>query len=183
MGTPWQADENDTSNVQPSLVEHCAPMSAETEATIELAHKSLITDWPMLRQWLQNNRLLIRQQQEIEERAWIWHNRGKQKCAEYLLGQQSLTDVDQFLQTNVPQLSTLAQRFVQVSQRTVTYQRWKNWGIAVLLPLSLIVGVTVSLVRHQVTAPRKIENTPSKIQSDSPSGALIHEKLAPGDEP
>ncbi len=132
-----------------------------SEDTVELAHQSLISDWSLLRQWLQANRKTLRHQRDIEARAWIWHQRGETQCSDYLLGQQYLKDVSQFLTHDSQKLSILAQRFMRLSQRTVTYQRWRARGIAVLFPLAIITGMTLSLVRQQLTPTWRVNMVPT----------------------
>lgn len=161
--TPWETQEHPTADVQRWLIDHWPPTAAgpmaASKTTIELAHKSLISDWVLLRQWLQashSSRTILRQRRDIEERAWIWHHRGEPKGPEYLLGQRYLKDVGQFLGVHRQDLSTLAQRFVQMSRRTATCQQWRTRGIAVLLPVAMMAGMTVSLVRHQLTTPWRI---------------------------
>ncbi len=153
--TAWNTSAHATAEVKRWLVSHW-PTTAEISATrpeetIQLAHKSLVSDWPLLRQWLQTSRAALRQQRDIEERAWIWHHRGESQCPDYLLGQQYLQDVNQFLVANSQELSTMAQRFVQLSRHAVICRRWRARGIAVMLPLALMMGMTASLVRQQLT--------------------------------
>jgi hypothetical protein len=156
--TEWETRAHETSDVKRWLVANCTPTEA-TETTIELAHKSLVTDWLLLRQWLQDNRPVLKQCRDIEERAWIWHQRSEQKCSEYLLGQQYLKNTNPFLKTHRTELSTLGQKFIQVSQNNANYQRWQTRGIAVLLPISVMAGMTLSLVRHQLPWP--VKNAPA----------------------
>ncbi|MEL7507971.1 MAG: caspase family protein [Cyanobacteria bacterium J06554_1] len=151
--TVWKTQGHETAEIQHWFVVHSPAGKERSEDTVALAHKSLVSDWPLLRQWLENCRSPLRQRRDLEERAWIWHERGELKCSEYLLGQEYLKDIDRFLKANLQDLSTLAQRFVDISQHTVIYQRWQTRGIAVLLPLAMMAGMTVSLVRHQLPWP------------------------------
>ena len=151
--TVWKTQGHETEESQHWLVIRSPAVTERSEDTIALAHKSLVSDWPLLRQWLETHRSPLRQRRDLEERAWIWHKRGELKCSEYLLGQEYLKDVDHFLKAHLQDLSTLAQKFVKISQHTVIYQRWQTRGIAVLLPLAMMAGMTVSLVRHQLTWP------------------------------
>ncbi|ESA37531.1 peptidase c14 caspase catalytic subunit p20 [Leptolyngbya sp. Heron Island J] len=134
--------------LQPSNRTVATNVEIPEETTIQLAHKSLVSDWSLLRQWLHSNRTTLRQRRDIEDRAWIWHHRGQLKCPDYLLGQRYLQDVSQFLMAHSQDLSDLAQRFVQISRRTVICQRWRTRGIAVMLPLTIMTGMTASLVRQ-----------------------------------
>ncbi|MEM9482703.1 MAG: caspase family protein [Cyanobacteria bacterium P01_F01_bin.116] len=156
IGTEWETRAHETSEIKRWLVTNWTP-TATSDATIELAHKTLITDWLLLRQWLQEKRPVVKQSRDIEERAWIWHHRGEPKCSEYLLSQQYLKNTTHFLKTHSTEFSTLAQKFIKASQQTARYQRWQTRGIAVLLPISVMAGITLSLVRHQLPWP--VENT------------------------
>ncbi|MEA5462211.1 caspase family protein [Leptothoe sp. PORK10 BA2] len=172
VGTVWETQGQAKADVQRWLVAQ-SPTSAtkstvKSEETITLAHKSLVSDWHLLRQWLQTSRTILRQRRDLETRAWIWYQRGELTCSEYLLGQQYMKDAEQFLETHLEDLSTLAQRFVQVSQRISTYRRWQTRGVAVLLPLAVMAGMTVSLVRHQLAASWRIRKTPSTTAQLSP---------------
>lgn len=165
--TAWETQGQDKTDVQRWLVANLPTTTAPTEDIIELAHKSLVSDWALLRKWLESSRPTLRQQRDLEERARVWHDHGESKCTEYLLSQQYLKDIRQFLKTNIQDLSSLACRFVDVSQRTVTYQRWQTRGIAVLLPFAMMAGMTVSLVRHQFIARAHLDNLHSSQLSSS----------------
>ena len=144
------------------------------EDTIELAHKSLILEWPLLRQWLQTKRSYLKHQRDIEQRAWVWHQHGESEGADYLLRHQYLDDIRPFLLEHSRELSSLAQNFIRLSQRTVTYQRWRTRGVAVLLPFAVMAGMTVSLVRHQLPWSKNatLMTKPSSISVHMP--AQIH---------
>lgn len=55
----------------------------EHTATIDVAHEALIRNWPQLRQWLDENRSLLRQQRKIELAAEEWNS--QQRKSGYLL--------------------------------------------------------------------------------------------------
>ena len=161
-------------------------MDAGSEETIELAHKSLVLDWSLLRQWLQTQRSSLRQQRDIEQRAWIWHQQGESKNSDYLLKQQYLNDIRPFLLQHSQDLSYLAQRFIDLSGRVVTYQRWRTRGVAVLLPFAVMAGMTVSLVHNQFNhwstgrAPI-IKRLAPKQPSQEPTSMLWVEPLLPAE--
>ncbi|MBE9070592.1 caspase family protein [Leptolyngbya cf. ectocarpi LEGE 11479] len=185
--TTWTTYEHEITDTKHWLVAHQTPFLGESRAseeTVELAHKSLILDWPLLRQWLQHypTRAILYQRRDLEERAWVWHHRGEPRCSDYLLGQQYLKDIGQFLNTHRQELSTLAQRYVAVSQGNATYQRWQTRGVAVLLPLAVMAGMTVSLVRHQLRIPWRIQpisNTEVSETTPSKTTAVIPTQLIP----
>lgn len=144
----WETHDSETAVVKRWLVAHWPTTTPTAADTIELAHHSLVSDWSLLRQWLQNSRMALRQQRDIEERAWVWHRHGESNYPDYLLGHQYLRYSREFLRENVSELSDLAQRFVGTSQRVNTFQLWKSRGVAVLLPLAMMAGMTVSLARQ-----------------------------------
>ena len=170
--TAWETQEHETADIKRWLVTNPPITIPASEDTIELAHKSLVSDWSLLRQWLQNSRAILRQQRELEARARIWHERGQPTHAEYLLGQQILKDVQQFLKTHGQDISSIAQKFLDVSQHTARYQRWKTRGIAVLLPLAMMAGMTVSLVRRQLVLRIGPTNSPPVMPTLFPTSAL-----------
>ncbi|MEM6254522.1 MAG: caspase family protein [Cyanobacteria bacterium P01_D01_bin.156] len=161
----WETRASETAEVKRWLVAKWPVAQTTSDETIELAHNSLISDWSLLRQWLQANRFMIRQRRDIEERAWLWHSRGEPKCSDYLLGHLYLKNSHGFLKSHLSDLSELGQRFVYASRRTNTFQLWKARSVAVLLPLAMIAGMTVSLARH----PR--QSTPK--ESRSSLGTLL----------
>ncbi|MEM9809210.1 MAG: caspase family protein [Cyanobacteria bacterium P01_D01_bin.56] len=144
----WETRDSDTATVKRWLVAHWPTTIHTADDTIELAHHSLVSDWPLLRQWLQNSRMVLRQQRDIEERAWVWHSHGESNCPDYLLGHQYLKNSREFLREHLSELSDLARRFVGISQRVNTFQLWKSRGVAVLLPLAMMAGMTVSLAQQ-----------------------------------
>ncbi|MEO0349647.1 MAG: caspase family protein [Cyanobacteria bacterium P01_A01_bin.15] len=149
---------------------------ADPQNTIELAHKSLVSDWPLMHQWLQTNLSALRQQRDIEERAWVWHQRGELNCTDYLMGQQYIKDFSQFLRAHSQDLSTMAQRFVELSRRQATYQRWQTRGIAVLFPLAMMTGMTVSLVHHQLAINWRADVTLTRTALLSSQNSLSSEE-------
>ncbi|NEZ58904.1 caspase family protein [Adonisia turfae] len=177
----WQANHH-SNRSDMSIIAHWCEQGITSDERIELAHKSLVSDWHLLRQWLQADRPALRQQRDLETRAWIWHSRGELKCSDYLLGQKYLNDISQFLLVHGQELSTLAQKFIQLSKRTAIYQQWRNRSVAVLLPLAVMAGMTASLVRHQLTMTWQSRTapgimTPLSTQQWSRAGNTISPQL------
>ncbi|MEO0869414.1 MAG: hypothetical protein AAFY17_13420, partial [Cyanobacteria bacterium J06642_11] len=147
----WETQASETAEVKRWLIAHWPPMPSSDE-TIEFSHNSLIADWPLMRQWLQERRRLLRQTRDIEERAWIWRDRAQPNSSDYLLSRQYLKTSHEFLEQHLSELSTLAQTFVMASRRVNRLKIWKSRSLAVLLPLAMMTGMTVSLARqpHQI---------------------------------
>ncbi|MEM9266858.1 MAG: hypothetical protein AAGA46_15170, partial [Cyanobacteria bacterium P01_F01_bin.13] len=172
----WRTHSHETTDIKHWLVANLPTTPGTLAENIELAHKSLVSDWTFLRQWLQTSRPFLRQRRDLEDRAWIWHQRGEPQSSDYLLGQQYLKDVSRFLQTHPKDLSALTQRFVDISQRTVTQQRWQSRGVAVLLPIAVMTGMTVSLVRNQLAIFWRVKPEQS---AQLQSGATVSTALSP----
>jgi len=88
-------------------------------AVVDIAHEALIRHWSLLRQWLNENRDAIRIERKIEAAAEEWLCKGKPEEMAYLLQGPKLTEAENFLQdyADTVLFSTLAQEFIQVSQR------------------------------------------------------------------
>ena len=87
-------------------------------AVVDVAHEALIRHWPTLRQWVEENRDLLRRKRAIEAAAQDWKNQGGLEELAYLLQGSKLTDAEDFLllyEDRIP-LSRLAQEFIFVSQ-------------------------------------------------------------------
>ncbi|MDB9527837.1 pentapeptide repeat-containing protein, partial [Oscillatoria sp. CS-180] len=65
-------------------------------ATLDVAHEALIRTWPKLRQWLDENRDLLRQQRKIEQAAAEWSQQPKEQQPRYLLEGRQLSDARRF---------------------------------------------------------------------------------------
>ena len=116
--------------------------SKEGETTIaEVTHEALFDHWGILRQWIEQNRDLLRQQRKIEASAEDWRIKGKSKG--YLLQGRQLTDAKIFQQEHgkILVLSKLAEDFIRESFR----QKWINRLKFVSLILILIVAIPIPI--------------------------------------
>ncbi len=88
-------------------------------AVVDIAHEALIRHWPLLREWVNENREAIRIERKIEEAAEEWLRNGKPEEMAYLLQGPKLTEAENFLQdyADTVLFSSLAREFIQVSQR------------------------------------------------------------------
>lgn len=88
-------------------------------AVVDIAHEALIRHWPLLREWVNENREAIRIERKIEEAAQEWLRNGKPEEMAYLLQGPKLTEAENFLQdyADTVLFSSLAREFIQVSQR------------------------------------------------------------------
>ena len=97
--------------------ERIAGEDSRPTAVVDVVHEALIQHWPLLRQWVSENRDALRIQRKIETAAQEWQGKGKPKQAAYLLQGPKLAEAENFIQsyTDTVALSSLAQEFVQRS--------------------------------------------------------------------
>lgn len=126
-------------------------------SVIDISHETLIRHWTLLRQWIEENRDLLRQERRIELAAEEWRNRGKSK--DYLLQGKPLLDAQTFQQEQGSgSLSALAEQFIQASRRRRRFNKLKFAGFAVL-PVTALVAIPLlfGLVQLQ-NQVRQLEN-------------------------
>jgi WD40 repeat protein/predicted negative regulator of RcsB-dependent stress response len=106
----------------------------ESEATltvVDVAHEALIRHWTRLRQWLNENREVIRKERKIEEAAQEWQENRRRR--DYLLQGAKLTEAENYCQdyADLGLLSRLAQDFIQQSIKQRRQNRLLRIGSAV----------------------------------------------------
>jgi energy-coupling factor transporter ATP-binding protein EcfA2 len=117
-------------------------LDGQRSGTVDVAHEALIRNWPKLRQWLDENRDLLRQQRKIELAAQEWNQHSSKIQQGYLLQGRALIDAQAFRQQHTADLplSELARDFIQASRRQQRRTRLKtaSW---LVIPAVLILGV------------------------------------------
>ena len=117
-------------------------------AIVDVAHEALIRHWRLLRQWIEQNRDLLRQQRKIEASAVAWRTQN-QKTG-YLLQGLPLAEAKQFhkkYQSNFP-LSDAAHQFIK---KSIGNQHWTRIKTAswLIIPAILIGGIIEHNLREQ----------------------------------
>ncbi|MGJ3248120.1 MAG: pentapeptide repeat-containing protein [Elainellaceae cyanobacterium] len=109
---------------------------AERMAIVDVAHEALIRHWRLLRQWIEQNRDLLRQQRRIEASAVAWREYNRAKG--YLLQGLPLVEATQFQkqQNETFPLSDPAKNFIQ---KSVQQRRWNRLKTASWLILPIII--------------------------------------------
>ena len=89
-------------------------------ATVEVVHEALIRHWPLLRQWVDNNREKLLRQRAIEVAATEWQQQQEPEELAYLLQGPKLSEAESFLTIDNQGvvLSSLARDYIIVSQAT-----------------------------------------------------------------
>ena len=103
--------------------------------TLEVVHEALIRHWARLQRWLNQDRLNLDKQRQIENAAYDWDKLGKN--TDYLLSNKRLRSAKEFQQeqqANYP-LSDLAKNFVSSSSKHQRNKQIKSLGIFLIIPL------------------------------------------------
>ncbi|WP_138502117.1 pentapeptide repeat-containing protein [Nostoc sp. PA-18-2419] len=112
-------------------------------AVVDVAHETLIRNWPLLRKWIEESRDILRQKRKIEAAAVEWRDRGKAK--DYLFQGKPLKDAKVFYQKQAEhlRLSKQAEDFIEASVRQKRNNRFKSVGFFLIIPLSLSVYLNI----------------------------------------
>jgi uncharacterized protein YjbI with pentapeptide repeats len=117
-------------------------------AIVDVAHEALIRHWRLLRQWIEHNRDLLRQQRRIETNAVIWQENQESKG--YLLQGLPLDEAIQFQQQQVERfpLSDAARTYLHRSRRQRQWNRFQtaSW---LIIPSILVVWVVEHNIRKE----------------------------------
>ncbi|MGV0023971.1 nSTAND1 domain-containing NTPase [Phormidesmis priestleyi] len=123
---------------------------------IDVAHEALIRYWSRLRQWVEENRMALKQKRTIEDAAEDWVQQGKPVELAYLLQGSKLAEAENFLQTypDTMPLSSLAEEFIQLSQteRDRLRQREqvrKRWKIAGAIAFPTLIAISTGIFGWQ----------------------------------
>ncbi|MFI6274674.1 helix-turn-helix domain-containing protein [Streptomyces sp. NPDC050988] len=122
-------------------------------ATVEIAHEALITAWPRLRRWIEEDRELLRTHRKLTEAAQAWQELGREAGSLYrgsrLAAVQDLfssperitdlTDLEHSFLT-----ASLSARDAEEHAATRTTRRLR--ALAVTLSALLVLAVTASVV-------------------------------------
>ncbi|MGR3279347.1 nSTAND1 domain-containing NTPase, partial [Acaryochloris marina NIES-2412] len=117
---------------------------------VDVAHEALIRHWKLLRQWIEQNRDLLRKQRRIEASAIAWRNQGQKSG--YLLQGLPLIDAIQFKkeQGNTFPLSDNGHTFIQKSLRQKRLNRLKTGAWLIIPALILLVVVELGIRENGV---------------------------------
>jgi WD40 repeat protein len=94
------------------------------EIVVDVIHEALIRHWERLRQWIDDNRDLLRQHRELQEQAELWFRKGR--LSDYLIQGEALSEALVFWQRNnedgLPG-SGLVKEFLEACQQEDTLRR------------------------------------------------------------
>ncbi|NEP16657.1 MAG: hypothetical protein F6J97_07085 [Leptolyngbya sp. SIO4C1] len=180
----WSTQPDQTSEVRlwlvNNLTNHTVEKASEASETIEIAHKSLIHDWQLLRQWINARRDVLRYQRHLETLAQDWQQRQRPKHPEYLLAGTRLQEALSFMVHYGKELSTSAQTFVMASRRAQRRLRLRTGALTMLVPIALIAGMAASMARHRAVTPWAANPSASTVESAvAPAARGFETRLQP----
>lgn len=119
------------------------------QETVDVAHETLIRNWVLLRQWLDENRELLRRKRRIERAALEWERVGNPISTEYLLQGSRLTDAVDLIHSFPNELSALAQEFVAVSQTEQRRTRRDSRLLQITVPSVLFAALLMTVNQYR----------------------------------
>lgn len=145
--------------------------------TIDVAHEAMIRNWPLLRQWLEESREMLRQQRRIEQAAQEWDRVGQPLKGEYLLQELRLQDARAFLNAYPHELSALAQQYVAVSQSAIQRHQRQVRQRRVAVPSALLVTLAMTLTQYRNAATTEAKKEFEVQQATSRERAAIAQTI------
>ena len=128
-----------------------SPLQAQAQEVVDVTHEALIRNWSLLKDWINENREMLRRQRRIEATAQEWDGAGQSAKGEYLLQGLRLRDAEDFIQLYPQELSALAQQYVAVSQSAIRRTRRESKQIQIAVPSILLATLAMVLSQYQGT--------------------------------
>jgi hypothetical protein len=117
----------------------------------ELCHDSLLRNWPLFDDWLQQHRPLMKCQRFLEAAAAEWQQQGQPVHPEYLLSHTRLAEALAFQKAHGDHLSVLAHRYLEVCRQQAHKLKRKRYLVRSLIPLSMAAGMVTAFGYHRIT--------------------------------
>ncbi|NJR38896.1 MAG: WD40 repeat domain-containing protein [Leptolyngbyaceae cyanobacterium CSU_1_4] len=137
---------------QPHLSNSPLPQApALVQEVVDVTHEALIRNWSLLRDWINENRDMLRRQRRIEATAQEWDAAGQSAQGEYLLQGLRLRDAEDFIQLYPQELSALAQQYVAVSQSAIRRTRRESRQVQIAVPSILLATLAMVLSQYYGT--------------------------------
>lgn len=138
------------------------------EGTVDLAHEALITAWPRLRGWIDEDRQRLRTHRKLTEAARTWEELGRDPGALYR-GARLVEAREAFEEPDdSAELSAVERDFLAASRAAGTRERRRVrtfvGAVAVLVALALVAGV-VAWQQNRAGEQRRAEAVSRRIAS------------------
>ncbi|WUH88745.1 hypothetical protein OG900_38535 [Streptomyces sp. NBC_00433] len=156
--------------------------------SVDLAHEALITSWPRLHAWIDQNRELLSQQRQLTEAAASWDQLDRDPGALYR-GSRLTRAEEAFAAEDREHLTPVERSFLTTSldtrhreQRTAVHATRRLRTLAAVLTLLLIVAVTTAALalderRSALTAEQQAQSN-ADLALDERRSALTAEQQA-----
>jgi WD40 repeat protein/energy-coupling factor transporter ATP-binding protein EcfA2 len=141
-------DDQDSSLPDSLTSSQSATSSYLCQEVVDVAHEALIRNWPLLRDWLNQNREMLRRLRRIEQASQEWDATGQPSTGEYLLHGLRLRDAEDFLQSYPQELSALAQQHIAVSHEEIRRVRRESRQLQIAVPSVLLTTLAVLLSQY-----------------------------------
>ncbi|MCY7284608.1 MAG: caspase family protein, partial [Cyanobacteria bacterium CAN_BIN43] len=125
--------------------------SSQAQEVVDVTHEALIRNWSLLKDWINENRDMLRRCRRIEATAQEWDTAGQSVQGEYLLQGLRLRDAEDFIQLYPQELSALAQQYVAVSQSAIRRTRRESRQIQIAVPSVLLATLAMVLSQYYGT--------------------------------
>jgi WD40 repeat protein len=122
-----------------------------TQEVVDVTHEALIRNWSLLKDWIDENRDMLRRQRRIEATAQEWDGAGQSAKGEYLLQGLRLRDAEDFIRLYPQELSALAQQYVSISQVAVRRARRESRQVQIAVPSVLLATLAMMLSQYHGT--------------------------------
>lgn len=150
---------------------------AQAQEVVDVTHEALIRNWSLLKDWINENREMLRRQRRIEATAQEWDAAGQSAKGEYLLQGLRLRDAEDFIQLYPQELSALAQQYVAVSQLAIRRTRRKSRQVQIAVPSILLATLAVVLSQYRGTMQTQAQQNYQLQITTSRQRALIAQTL------
>src|SRR5262249_20239517 len=133
-----------------------ARLLTASEEMLEVSHEALLSEWPRLRHWLDEDRDGRRLHAHLAAAAREWHARGRD--AGDLYPGPRLSSALEWTATHDAELNTIEREFIDesrvVDEREAVAERRRNRrlksllvGVATLLVLAIAAGIVAAVAR------------------------------------
>ncbi|WP_435857731.1 nSTAND1 domain-containing NTPase [Streptomyces mirabilis] len=151
------------------------------DSTVDLAHEALITAWPRLRSWIDEDRERLRVHRRLTEAARAWHDLGRDPGALYR-GSRLATAEEHFAGGGAEDLTDLERSFLAAGSAGRVRERRRLRGLVGTLSLLLALAVLAGAVawqqnrsndrQHTQTEARRIAAVADSMRFSDPVKAM-----------
>jgi WD40 repeat protein len=157
----------------------------ETEVMVlDVPHEALIQEWPLLRNWLEEDRQGFRLRQQLSQTAWEWDSRNRDESILYRGGR--LLDIEAWVAVNPGEINPLEAAFLEASvaarERARRRTRMIIAGLAIGFAVAVVGAIFGFVQRNQaITAQREADVERNKAEMEA-TAALIARGTAVANE-